>query len=115
MRRTTLKLREGRVTGGNVALMETEAMRRALPVMARAYAMRKKPLKLAQIVGFGTLFRVALGQVAPSTLPLSCLEGAVGRFLGTKVRVVVSHYPGLGADLDKVGDWQGFEAKCGAP
>ena len=42
MSRTTLKLREGRVTGGNVGLMDTEAMRRTLPVMERAYALARE-------------------------------------------------------------------------
>jgi hypothetical protein len=113
MKRTTLKLREGTFTGGNVALMDTALMRRALPVMERAYAMRKKPLKLAQIVGFGVLFRVVLGQVVPSTLPLSCLEKSVGKFLGVTVHGVVSRYAELGADLDKAEQLAAFEAKCG--
>ena len=114
MKRTTLKLREGTVTGGNVGLMDTEAMRRALPVMERAYALRKKPLKLAQMVGFGVLGRVVLGQVAPQTLPLAALERGVGRFLGVKVHAVVSKYPELGADLDKVGDFHSFSQKMSA-
>ncbi len=114
MKRTTLKLREGTVTGGNVGLMETEAMRRALSVMERAYAMRKKPLKLAQMVGFGVLSRVVLGQVIPGTLPLTRLEKGVGRFLGVKVHAVVSRYPELGADLDKASDYEAFERKLGS-
>ncbi len=111
MKRTTLKLKEGVFTGGNVALMDTAMMRSALPVMERAYAMRKKPLKLAQIVGFGVLWRVALGQLAPGTLPLSCLEKGVGQFLGVKIHAVVSRFPELGADLDKASDFEGFERK----
>jgi hypothetical protein len=114
MRRTTLKLREGTVTGGNVGLMETAAMRRALPVMERAYAMRKKPLKLAQMVGIRVLARVVLGQVLPRTLPLACLEEGVGRFLGINVRAVVSRYPELGADLDKASDYEAFAKKLGS-
>ena len=108
MRRTTLKLREGTFTGGNVALMGTEAMRRTLPVMEGAYAMRKRPLKLAQIVGFGVLFRVVFGQVFPSTLSLAFLERGVGRFLGVTVHGVVSPFAELGADLDKAEQFEAF-------
>ena len=72
--------------------------------------MRKQPLRLAQIVGFGTLFRVVLGQAFPATLPLSCLEGSVGRFLGVSVHAVVSRFPELGADLDKPGDYEAFSS-----
>jgi hypothetical protein len=111
MRRTTLKLREGTVTGGNVGLMETAAMRRALPVMRRAYALRKRPLRLAHMVGFGVLARVVLGQAVPASLPLACLERGVGRFLGVKVHAVLSRYAELGADLDKAGDYEGFLRK----
>jgi hypothetical protein len=108
MKRTTLKLREGEFTGGNVALMDTAMMRRALPVMERAYAMRKKPMKLAQMVGFGVLFRVAMGQFAPKTLPLACLERGVGKFLGVPVHGVVSPFAELGSDLDKAEQFEAF-------
>ncbi len=114
MKRTTLKLKEGVFTGGNVAVMDTTAMKRALPVMEKAYALRKKPLKLAQMVGFGVLGRVVLGQAMPGTLPVACLEKGVGRFLGTKVHAVISHYPELGADLDKASDYQAFVRKLGS-
>lgn len=110
MKRTTLKLREGTFTGGNVAVMDTHMMRSALPVMERAYALRKKPLKLAGIVGYVTLLRVVLGQAIPATLPLRALEAAVGRFLGVSVHGVVSRYPELGADLDKVSDYEAFNS-----
>jgi hypothetical protein len=114
MKRTTLKLREGTVTGGNVGLMVTETMRRVLPVMERAYALRKQPLKLAQMVGFGTLGRVVLGQAVPGCLPIKRLEEGVGRFLGAKVHAVFSPYAELGADLDKASDFEAFERKLGA-
>ena len=108
MRRTTLKLREGEFTGGNVALMEKELMTRALPVMERAYEVRKKPLKLAQTIGLGVLCRVTLGQVWPRTLRLAALERAVGKFLGVPVRGVISRYAELGADLDKAEQYEQF-------
>ncbi|MCH7904461.1 MAG: NTP transferase domain-containing protein [Armatimonadetes bacterium] len=108
MRRTTLKLREGEFTGGNVALMEKEMMARALPVMERAYEVRKKPLLLAQTIGLGVLGRVMLGQVWPRTLRLAALERAVGKFLGVPVRGVISRYAELGADLDKAEQYEQF-------
>ncbi|MCH8978596.1 MAG: nucleotidyltransferase family protein [Armatimonadetes bacterium] len=110
MKRTTLKLREGEFTGGNVALMQTEAMRRALPVMERAYSLRKKPLLLARELGLGVLGRVVLGQMWPQTLPVARLEKAVGRLLGVLVHGVVSVYAELGADLDRAEQYQAF---CG--
>lgn len=100
MRRTSIKTREGRFTGGNIALLQAEPMRAALPVMEQAYANRKKPLRLAGMVGLGTLLAVAAGQLVPSLLPLSRLEKAVGKCLGQRVRAVVSPFPEIGADID---------------
>lgn len=100
VKRTAIKLREGRFTGGNLGLIRTDAMRSAMPTIEKAYAARKQPLRLAAIVGFGTLLRVALGQVIPVTLPLATLERAVGRFLGGPVRAIVTPYAEIGADVD---------------
>ncbi len=100
MKRTTLKLKEGRFTGGNLGLMNTALMRKNLHVMERAYGARKKPLKLASIVGFGTLFRVIAGQIAPSLLSVHALERAVSRFLGGSVKAVITPFPEIGMDID---------------
>lgn len=108
MKRTTLKLREGVFTGGNVALMRTEMMHRAMPVMERAYSLRKKPLRLAREVGLGLLGSVMLGQVWPHLLPAAKLEAAVGKFLGVGVRGVITEYAELGADLDSAEQYEAF-------
>lgn len=110
MKRTAIKIREGRFTGGNIALIRAEDMRRALPIMNRAYGARKKPLKLAAIVGMRTLFRVAGGQVLPRTLPLRVLEGAVGRFLRAEVRAIITPYPEIAADIDNLAQWRALES-----
>ncbi|HXH59768.1 MAG TPA: NTP transferase domain-containing protein [Fimbriimonadaceae bacterium] len=110
MKRTTLKLREGEFTGGNVALMDTAMMRRAMPVMQRAYDQRKKPLNLAMIVGFGILARVVVGQAVPALLPLAALERGVGRFLGVPVHAVPSKFAEIAADLDSADQYKAFMA-----
>ncbi|MBX7131781.1 MAG: NTP transferase domain-containing protein [Fimbriimonadaceae bacterium] len=106
MKRTAIKLREGRFTGGNVALMKTAAMRKALPIMEQAYAVRKKPFKLASMIGVRTLFRVVAGQVLPRTLTISVLEKAIAKFLGGPVRAVVTPFPEIGADIDTLEQWR---------
>lgn len=110
MRRTSLRLREGEFTGGNIALMQTDSMRRALPTMQEAYANRKKPLKLAAMVGLDTLFRVAVGRVAPASLPLATLEAKVSRFLGVRIKAVVSRYAEIGADIDNLAQYKSLIA-----
>lgn len=110
MKRTTLKLKEGVVTGGNVALMDTEMMKRALPVMEKAYMLRKNPLRLASIVGVGVLFRVMFGQLFPQTLTFNTLEKAMGKFLGVTVHGVLTQYAEIGADLDKAEQYEIFQS-----
>lgn len=102
MKRTAIKLREGRYTGGNIGVANTALMRRILPILDEAYANRKKPLRLAAQVGFGTLARLAVGQVFPAALPLATLENAVAKFLGGPVKALATPYPDLGADVDNV-------------
>lgn len=110
MKRTTLKLREGVFTGGNVAMMDTEMMKRALPIMTKAYAFRKKPLRLAHVVGLGVLGRVLLGQIWPRTLSIKSLEKAMGKFLEVPVHAVPSKFAELGADLDKAEQFLIFQS-----
>ncbi len=99
--RTSLRLREGIFTGGNVAVMHTESMRRSMAQMEMAYAARKSPVKLAAILGFGTLLRVILGRAAPQTLPIAALERAATRALKSRVRGVITQAAALGTDIDK--------------
>ena len=89
-------------------LMHTEMMRRAMPVMERAYSLRKKPLLLAREIGLGLLGSVLLGQIWPHLLPAAKLEAAMGKFLGVGVRGVVTDYAELGADLDSAEQYEAF-------
>lgn len=100
MSRTVLKMREGTFTGGNLGLVKTEAMKKALPILEKAYAVRKSPLQLANMVGFATLGRVAVGKVVPSLLTLAKLEEGVSRFLGMPVKAVKTAYASIGTDID---------------
>jgi len=98
--RTTLRLREGRFTGGNLGLIRAGLMRGELGRLERAYGLRKRPLALAAMVGWGTLARVALGQMMPSFAPIAPLEASVSRLLGAPVRGVVVDRAAVGADVD---------------
>lgn len=102
MKRTVVRLREGVFTGGNLAVIETALMQHSLPIMRRAYAYRKSPLKLAGLVGVGTLARLALARLIPSTLSIATLERAVSRFLGGPVRAIPTRFPEIGADVDNL-------------
>lgn len=102
MKRTTLRIREGQFTGGNIAVANKKWLETIFPVLEKAYANRKKPFALAGQVGYGTLFKVLWGRLFPSALPLKTLEDAASRFLKAPVRAIVTNCADVGADIDNL-------------
>ncbi|MER3483166.1 MAG: acylneuraminate cytidylyltransferase [Meiothermus sp.] len=104
MRRTYARVRGGQFTGGNIALIDKKLFYSALPLLKRALALRKQPLALAQMIGFGTLLRVILGQA-----DIPSLEARVSQILGVPARALITPYAEVGVDLDKEEDlvWLG--------
>ena len=102
MKRTVVKTAQGTFTGGNVVLIDAAFAREKSGAIRAAFAARKSPFKLAGMLGFGTLARLAASSVYPAALPIPYLEAAVGRLLGgASVRALVSPYPEIGADIDR--------------
>lgn len=107
MKRTTVKLREGRMTLGNLMLVNPRFLLAQQETIMRAYAARKSPLKIASLLGWGLLGRLILAQfIAPALLPLTTLEQGVSRLLGKGGRAVGirSEYPEIGTDVDRPED-----------
>lgn len=104
-RRTTLKLKEGVFTGGNLALIRTDGMRTFLPILEKAYENRKKVFRLASQIGYDTLFKVLVGQMFPSTLRLHALEQKISQWLKTPVRAIVTPYVEIGTDIDNLAQY----------
>jgi hypothetical protein len=102
MKRTTLRIREGEFTGGNIAVANKRWLETIFPILERAYANRKKPFALAGQVGYGTLCKVLWGRLFPSSLPLKTLEDAASRFLKAPVRAIVTNCADIGADIDNL-------------
>ena len=98
-KRTYVTLREGTFTGGNgvVAARNFVELRRDL--IQRLFEARKHPLKLASM--FGLSFIVGL---LTRRLTLPDLEARAGEIIGGRVGAVVSLYPELGFDVDKLAD-----------
>lgn len=95
LKRTYVSMREGKFTGGNLMLLRSSAQTKLLPFVSKAYKVRKNPLKLAQIVGLGTLLGVAAG-----ALSVAQLERRVSKLFDLDVRIYLSDYASLGADID---------------
>lgn len=95
-RRTFVKLRQGRYTGGNLLLLHPSLTAPFLALIERAYRARKNPAALATLVGPRTLLAFITGRAEIPTL-----ERIVGQRLGGVVRAVVSEDACLAADVDR--------------
>ncbi len=107
MKRTTLRLREGNFTGGNLLLVNPQFLLNNRETIMRAYAARKSVFQIGRMLGWGLLVRVVAAQtVAPSLLTLARLEAGVGHLLGGGCRAaaIVTQYPEIGTDVDKPDD-----------
>jgi CTP:molybdopterin cytidylyltransferase MocA len=110
IRRTSLRISEGVFTGGNLALIAPQALLTQQAKIASAYAARKSPLRLAQLLGASALLRLLLSQTLfPSLLTVSWLEARVSNLLGSPARALRSEHPELATDLDKPEDFRGLE------
>jgi molybdopterin-guanine dinucleotide biosynthesis protein A len=94
-RRTYLRLREGRFTGGNAVLLRPPAVAPLLPWVDVAFRARKRPLQLAAMVGWGTLASILRGQAA-----LADIEARVRTLTGIDARAMVSSDAAIAADVD---------------
>lgn len=97
--RTYVRLRDGSFTGGNLFLLRPAVLPQCLRVAARAVAARKKPWRLASILGWKTLLRFFCGALT--------VEGArrrVEAILGIRCGVVFSAHAALAVDVDKPAD-----------
>lgn len=94
--RTWVKLKQGQVTGGNLALIQARVVPDLLLLTDRFFRARKNPLALSSLVGFGTLIDLLLGRA-----DLPSLETRVSALLGHQARAVWAEDASLGADVDK--------------
>ncbi len=113
MKRTTLKLREGEFTGGNIMLIRAGAITGNPAPIRAAYDRRKSPVALGGLLGWGLLAKILASQIAfPKMLTISLLEEAVGRVLGgsgpgakpVAARAIITPHASLGTDIDSPED-----------
>ncbi|NLM46941.1 MAG: NTP transferase domain-containing protein [Firmicutes bacterium] len=99
VRRTYVKLAEGEFTGGNIILVNPGCLELALPRLERVFALRKSPLKLAALLGFGFLVKLFFRK-----LTINELEKRFSELFAVTGKAVVSRYPEIGTDVDKLSD-----------
>lgn len=105
VRRTAVAFREGRFTGGNMMLVRPPFMMAHRDRIARFYAARKSPLRLAWMLGPAIVLRGAMAlSPLPSPLTLPAVEKAMSRLVGGEARALLSPYPEIATDIDRPDD-----------
>jgi len=97
--RTVVRLREGRYTGGNLAVARPDALLKSLARIESAFGRRKSIVGLTLLLGPMFLLRLGLGRLSVAD---AAARGAA--ILGCRVAVHASDYPEIGFDVDKPSD-----------
>jgi|Deesub1362A_J573_1020465.scaffolds.fasta_scaffold01099_11 GTP:adenosylcobinamide-phosphate guanylyltransferase len=99
VKRTYVKLKDGTFTGGNLFLLKPRIIQKCLIQAEKILANRKKPWRIAKILGWMFVIKLLLG-----TLDIAQLEKRASKVLGIKVLGIKSSYPEIGTDVDKPSD-----------
>ena len=113
LKRTYVTLKEGSFTGGNLMLMKKDFLLNVMPIMQDLYLARKKPLKLAKMIGFGVIWKLLLSRINPKALDILYLENKVSDIFGQRVCAFMVEDPAICEDLDSPQEIGAFEKILG--
>ncbi|MFC1474560.1 hypothetical protein ACFLQK_00825 [bacterium] len=99
-RRTYFKLQDGTYTGGNMVVLNPEAIRKNWSLLEQAIAARKSPLKLLSMIGFGFIIKYLFRR-----LTLEYTVRKVASIVGMSGSAVPVEDPEIGVDVDKESDY----------
>lgn len=99
--RTYVRLKDGTFTGGNLLLLYPRILEQGWEWAEEMYRLRKEPLKMCRLLGWGFFINLLLGQ-----LTIRRLEERFQQLLGAKGKAVISPYPEVGIDVDKPADYE---------
>lgn len=107
LRRTSVGLKEGEVTGGNIILAKPAFLLAQEKRITQLFNIRKSPLRLAHSLGIGVLARLIFSKPLPTMrFSLAELETIASRLVGGTARTVLCDLPEIATDADKLEDFQ---------
>jgi GTP:adenosylcobinamide-phosphate guanylyltransferase len=104
VKRTYARLWDGQFTGGNVFYFNPEIKDKCRSFVDNMLKYRKNPAKMARILGFIFLIRLALG-----ILTIKAIQKKCEKLLGIKCAAVISPYPEISNDVDRISDLELIE------
>ena len=96
-KRTFVRVREGCFTGGNLFFLDPRVMEEKQEWIAQMVENRKKPLAMAQVLGVKIILKYLLKRLC-----IEDVEKRVEKVLGMRGLAVITPYPEIGFDVDKV-------------
>lgn len=94
--RTYIKLADGKVTGGNMMIVNPNLVDRNSTVGQRLFDTRKSALQMARVMGFRFVVKLALGR-----LQVVEVEDKIEELLGGTGAAIYTRHASIGADVDK--------------
>jgi hypothetical protein len=94
--RTFVKLIDGRVTGGNIMLVNPYLVEQNANLGQALFDTRKSAIRMARVIGFRFVTKLALGR-----LEVHEVEAKLGEVLGGKGAAVYTPFASIAADVDK--------------
>ncbi len=98
-KKTYARLRDGTFTGGNMFYVNPQVVERSEDIARRLVGFRKKPWKMCRVLGWDFVFKLITG-----SLTISGVERRMSQLLGIKLSAIISPYPEVGNDVDKIRD-----------
>lgn len=99
--RTYVRLKDGTFTGGNLLLLYPRILEQGWEWAEKMYRLRKEPIKMCRLLGWGFFIKLLLGR-----LSISSLEKRFEELLKAKGKAIISPYPEVGIDVDKPADYE---------
>ena len=100
-KRTYARITEGVFTGGNMMLIDGAVIAQVEQKAREIFLRRKKPVDLCRWLGFGFIIKFLLHWLSKAEV-----EERVSYLLGFSCKGIISSYPAIGMDIDKISDWQ---------
>ncbi|MDY0088489.1 MAG: nucleotidyltransferase family protein [Coriobacteriia bacterium] len=94
--RTFVRLADGKVTGGNMMLVDPVLVERNREIGGKVFATRKNPVAMARVIGMRFVVRLLLGR-----LTVAEVEEKLGELIGGRGAAVYTSEASIGADVDK--------------
>jgi CTP:molybdopterin cytidylyltransferase MocA len=108
--RTSAKLREGVLTGGNLLLLRVRALPNITAFADQAIRSRKSLWRLGKIAGWKLLLKWLLSNLPivgnAFTVSVSELERRAEELLGCRCKAIIADLPELAFDIDKLEDYE---------